>query len=157
MSPFASTTSILQISSYMNLHKVYPTVCKNSKGRSWQDHLGSVILKLSTILKATTHHSNNLKLDPEIQLSAVDIDWKVEFSHYNVTLKSPMHTLAAVPRLGTTRLTLLLLCFLEIFRSQKLLNRRFIWLMQCSLSCSFGPTWVLSLTQSAEAFSEHVW
>ena len=57
MSPFASTTSILQMSSYMDSHKVYPTVCKNSEGKSWRDHLGSAILKLSTILKATTRDS----------------------------------------------------------------------------------------------------
>ena len=48
------------MSSYMDSHKVYPTVCKNSEGKSWWDHLGSVILKLFTILKATTHDSRPL-------------------------------------------------------------------------------------------------
>ena len=52
MSPSAST-SMTQISSYIDSHTVYPVVWKNTKATSWQDHLRSVILKHSIILNAT--------------------------------------------------------------------------------------------------------
>ena len=49
----------------MDLHTVYPTVCKNSEGKSWRDRLRSAILKLSTILKPATRDSMvDFKYDP---------------------------------------------------------------------------------------------
>ena len=74
MSLSASTTPILQMSSYMDSHTVYPVVCKNFESKSWRDCLRSVILKLSTILNAATHDSKAKKKQTGLDLETLTMD-----------------------------------------------------------------------------------